>query len=902
MLLNIVFGWHLDGLSFPETINGIGCDEFGTLIVGPAGLSQALALRLGIVRPLVPQAVRIARYMKALEGFNDGNQFFSKSFELDAWSTSSRLLVLRDELIAAGWNGKYTNQSTPKLRTLEIAEQLIFPLGSASEILRDILCKSQTQTFRRLPIKSISIVGSKALLPETWRRIFDYLEASGIIIREIGSQRNFPKDTDLGKVQQFLVSRENTELNNDGSITILEADDQFQLAEVAACWLKANSDLENLVLLRDASTPILDSYCQQYALPRIGGHKASRWRSVLQVLPLMFQTCWLPANPYRTLELLSLPQGPIPKSLGYFFIQALRKEPGFRSDSWALAWQQASEKLAGESEVPDDLRSTRPPDFAKSLRFWLEPDRHDSKLGMPIEQALTICRQVRKWAAANIREERSNELLVRAITFAHELEDALITTGLTRVSQITLNRMIEAVAGEGCKPEQWRAEASFWSSIDHPGQLWGTTHSLLWWGFNERADLFVQPSTWSTLERQILDSQGVHLESKTANILRQASSWKQALLNVSSEVLICRSRTEKGHPSRAHPLWHEIEPIVRAAPKGLVTQAHTVLSEQNPVIGKKRLPLSSIETKKLPKAQRIWTAPPGQIFQRNTESVTSMRELLGCPMAWVLRYRAQLHPGILLSLPSGDTLIGDIAHKVFRKIFESAELRDKPEAVRTRAKVIFDHLVETAGLPLLLRGQAVARENAKESIAKAAEQFSIFLCDAQYDVVACEARFSAPFGDGHFTGDMDTVLKDLDGNLFIVDFKWNKFMKYRVEEITRGHHLQLFAYAWLQTVSTGQVPRVGYYMLRQRRLIHCGGDSTLDFGEFVPSAPHLEYWTRAESTYFHEIETLKSGIICASGIPVAESPAKSADQLFLDPPCKFCTYGNICGLKGSTDG
>ncbi|MCC7532122.1 MAG: hypothetical protein IT342_26700 [Candidatus Melainabacteria bacterium] len=138
MALDIVFGWHLDGFTYPETSTGKDF-SLGSLVVGPAGLAQQLALRLGVTKPFLPQAVRIANYMRALEQIDDGDQFYSKSFALDSWSTASCLLVMREQLISAGWDGNPVTQASRKLLSFSAVEQVVFPLGSPSETLRAIL-------------------------------------------------------------------------------------------------------------------------------------------------------------------------------------------------------------------------------------------------------------------------------------------------------------------------------------------------------------------------------------------------------------------------------------------------------------------------------------------------------------------------------------------------------------------------------------------------------------------------------------------------------------------------------------------------------------------------------------------------------------------------------------------
>jgi hypothetical protein len=45
----------------------------------------------------------MANYLAALRKVDNGKQLYSVSFGIDALSTASNLLVLRDELVANGW-------------------------------------------------------------------------------------------------------------------------------------------------------------------------------------------------------------------------------------------------------------------------------------------------------------------------------------------------------------------------------------------------------------------------------------------------------------------------------------------------------------------------------------------------------------------------------------------------------------------------------------------------------------------------------------------------------------------------------------------------------------------------------------------------------------------------------
>ena len=903
MAFEIVFGWHLDGATYPETCD-MAASNLGDLVVGPAGLASQLAMRLGVCKPFVSQSVRIARYLKALAACDDGNQFFSASFALDAWSTASCLLVMRDQLIAAGWDGKVILNETPILSSLALVEEIAYPLYSGAETLRAVLNALKSEPKANVPIRRIKLITPMALLPKVWQEIMSCLVRMGVEVKEVDGPLNFDTTTDIGRVQHYLTSGEKLELKNDGSFYLLEGDDEYQIAEVVAAWLSTNgSQLSELVALRGAPTVVLDAFCSRYGLPRFGGHANSRWRSALQVLPLMIESCWQPANPRRTLELISLPESPIPRFLSYHFIQALRAEPGFGGIQWSSAWLAAEKDLRSNGHAPGALIDEESflvgavdqtvLNTLKRLRFWLEPDRHDPAVGLPIAQAVAICRRVGEWASSNLRQSGASEMFLQAFKSAKELEQTLTESGLVFIKKIQLDRILDAVAGEGSKPERWHAQAAPWSNIDHPGQIWGSAAKLLWWGFTDNSQSYWQSDPWTPADLKCLKESFLFIDRPDHIVRREAYSWRQAILNVKEQMFVCRTRVRHALQSNLHPFWQELEDLTDSSKDWTSGQAHKILCNSRPIVAGESLHVKLVPTKVMPVAHRYWVAPRGKIVQRAKESATSMRELFGCPMAWVLKYHAKLHKTAVLNLQEGDLLIGDIAHKVFRRLFSDNTWSSN--SLVPSAESYFDDFVETVGLPLLLPGKNLERQNAKRLIVESAVEFARLLTSAGLIPEGCEVHKEATFGQGNFIGDLDIVLKDSSGNSFIVDYKWSRGLKYKISEISKAHQLQLAAYAWLESIDTNQFGRVGYYMLRQKRLLHCG-DTPLSIGQQVLSLPVAEIWQNAESDYQTILGQLGEGSICASGVTQTGEVLASPNRNFsVEAPCKFCDYGNLCG-------
>src|SRR5690625_7449083 len=102
--MRIEFGWSLDGAAWSDGQGG-----HGTARMGPRALVQLLQNRLGLTRPSVEQAVRVAPYMRLVEehlaALPDPSAFWrGRSFAVDPWSTARPLLSWRNAGVETGWH------------------------------------------------------------------------------------------------------------------------------------------------------------------------------------------------------------------------------------------------------------------------------------------------------------------------------------------------------------------------------------------------------------------------------------------------------------------------------------------------------------------------------------------------------------------------------------------------------------------------------------------------------------------------------------------------------------------------------------------------------------------------------------------------------------------------------
>ena len=90
--MDVVFGWSLDGRCHPLSSNGAD-NALGLPVLGPQGFLFLLETALGLTRPQLPAAVRIARTQARLRDLDDGKRLYSASFARDSWATARQVLA-----------------------------------------------------------------------------------------------------------------------------------------------------------------------------------------------------------------------------------------------------------------------------------------------------------------------------------------------------------------------------------------------------------------------------------------------------------------------------------------------------------------------------------------------------------------------------------------------------------------------------------------------------------------------------------------------------------------------------------------------------------------------------------------------------------------------------------------
>ena len=291
----------------------------GEAWAGPRFLLNLLETQLGLGGPVVPAALRAATLVSAIAA-TEG--FWSASARVDPLGTARTLLDWRDALWMAGWRGE-------PLRAGRLAALAKVTSAAPPGMPDRIAAVADVLERRAADVEELVRVEPTDDLPPAWRVLVDRLAARGTRVTPTVLA---PADArgDLARAQLLSFAPE-----ADGTLQLLRPHGPLQAAEEVAAWLGARRDLAQTVVV--GADPVLDAALRRHGLPTTGSARPARDNALLQILPLVLALGWSPPDPQRVLELLTLPDGPVPRGLAGRLARALHEQPAVDSDPWRAA-------------------------------------------------------------------------------------------------------------------------------------------------------------------------------------------------------------------------------------------------------------------------------------------------------------------------------------------------------------------------------------------------------------------------------------------------------------------------------------------------------------------------------------------------------------------------------------
>jgi len=889
------------GLKYDGPVPAPFENNMGAITVGPVGLLRVLENQLGIPGEESSFTTRLIQYLAALDESQYQNAFYAESYDSDPFSVARTLLQWRDQWYLAGWNGSFPKDVPARLTDMTALEQ---HAGSVDQGLGQRLQHVITLLAENpVAIESIELRDEITDFPYLWRELINAIGVPVTTIDKLVPQA--PKTTDLGKLQQHLLSQSNQSavekisLLNDGTLTVLGAHSANETTPLVAYlsqrWLTQEPD-QSVAILAEQRGDLLDEAMEAAGAPRLGFTALSPWRPIFQILPLVCELLWEPLNPTALFQFLSHPVGPVPARVRQKLAQVVREIPGIGS----LEWQRMLAQCLDDEEATNG--SVSRDKLQQRIEYWVESPRVSPQVGIDSKRLRERAKRVADWLVGLL--ESSNDESLQALyhvalnqvqEFEHAVE-RLHDFGRDSLTRDNVLRLIEDVRGNGAPITDRHAEVipgfSLALRAEHSGSFNSPVDALIWWDCQASDRVHRWP--FSQTERKALTANGVQLQSEAEQLEWLGKAWLRPLLCTKQHCTIVSHHDVE----RQHPLWEQISSIT----EGL----HTLPASEPSTAEILGIPLQPLEHRTLPGKSRWWQLDEKiKLDKREFESFSSLDAFINSPYQWLLNYAARIRPGSLGTIKDGNLLKGNIAHRLYEEFFNAhpkiAQIKISEVAGWVDENIL--SLLEKEGALLLEAGRQAECEQLITQLQYSLEVLTTHLQQAHVETVKTELKQEGMYYGGKLTGSIDLLATRSDGSEAVVDIKWGG-RNYRRDSMRANSYLQLATYAQLRQNKNGDdSPKLGYFIVTDAHLLSLNHDFFPEAEQITPTAEEnwQEFWQRFEYSWKWRRKQFDGGLIEVTVTNTLPTESSQPGDRGLDIPDESDTFSDYSVLTGWDD-
>jgi hypothetical protein len=656
----------------------------------------------------------------------------------------------------------------------------------------------------------------------------------------------------------------------------------------------------SLLLIRDGDPrthAILDSALRRHGLAVPGLRLSSTHRPACQVLPLFLQLSWEPVDTALLVQFLQLSVSPVPGSVRWRLLRAVREAPGYGSKEWHEARDKAIASLRDRYGHEAAERA------ATALQQWIDDvPRIPDGTRVPVIQVMDRTRQVAEWlnrmAHAGDEPDPTFRIAHRQAQLLLELLDLHPAPDLLRLE---LEGLLREVTATGTETVAFPRQAGALRVVGSPAAVLEEASTVVWWQCVGASVPREPRPFWSDEEVAWLSQRGVELHSPRERLLHRARELARPVLAARDRVILVQPQHVFGERQESHPIWDQIVARIapdRAAQRRLTLDAEELLRADGPLAPLVReRPVES-----LPAPARLLCTSHRPIRLREQESPSSLERLLSCPLRWGLSYGASLWPRDLAVIPTGPLFLGTVAHRVVESVLGEhldAEL-PVPEEVEERIGLRFDALLPQVAAPLLRPEREAERGQVRATLVRSTGELVRLLRLGDYRIATIEKAHDKPLGDGRLGGRTDLVLRrQRDGLVAVVDLKWaGKTNKLRA--LREGTALQLAAYSHLlREGDAGGWPPTAYFLFPSRQLLSTR-PAEFPGCQRVDGPDEGAVWARVVRSLDAVRERLARGEVEVPFLTAEDRKGFSGfgdDGIAIPAPCRYCEYQLLCGAE-----
>lgn len=870
--MKLIYGLQLDNHSLPRPDA-----EAGVHYIGPNGLLTLFETWYGLGgHPNDIDYLRVEQYRQALLWHlaqATAQPFYKKSFEADPFTTAAEMLSRRDELLLAGWEFGKTMDTPARLATiaeiegsfhLEQEDGLQLAFGYAD---RFHAMMSALDGQEKIPIDEAWTNEPLALLPRHFQRFFEKIGLkTGTPVRQMPLP-SIPSEptTDLQRFQQRLANSQpasgKSNLNNDGTLLLLRTRRSSESAAWLAQLLRLNFEASNSrkpIFLISERSHALDMALMQEGHPSLGLLSSSLARPTLQILKLVTAFLWEPVNPYHILEFVSLSVKPLADELATLIANQVAAMPGIQGEGWYSMVNRFFEELA-ENEPLTVVNEQR-----RQYNFWFERRRYDMGRTAPKNEVTAIFDYLRQWAISAFEASGGrNQSLIVLSEQAKRVAELLNALPEQELGHLELERIVRTIYEPSPVVFQ-QQEAGSLPYVQHPGAFTGAVEDVWWWNFTQQE----QPhffSKWSKNERAWLTQIGIQPDTPAQENARQLWQQSRPILAATERLMLILPESVDGTAVNPHPLFGDLQ----AAFGNLEDITQQLGGSEQAFAQHFNLPIyEAVTLRQLGRPTPFIKINNPSNMQRERESLTSLETLFYYPYQWFFKYKIKLNKSSILSVVPDNTLMGNLAHRVFEKLLKEDIHKMSKAEVETRVEQESRRLLAREGAVLLLYGREPDRVAFVNKLKFAAWSLVTHIRDNDWRVVETEKVLDGKFppkeevNGTDVKGIADLVLERA-GEWAIVDIKW-RGSGWRESVIRNEEDLQLVLYARL-VAPPDTWAHTAYFIVENGKLLARNTRAFQHISPISPTHDHNEVneriLTRMQTTWQWRMGQLGKGLV-----------------------------------------
>lgn len=821
-----------------------GC-ELGKKVVGPQGLLAELELRAGLTGRYLDDFQRAIFYARAMKkAISDTpTLFFAKSFEKDKLGTATIVLGWRDTLVKTGWNKSITGSN--RLNDLAAVEAYFEEKGEADRWR--ILLEFAKATPLLNKTDCIEVTCKKELLEPLYRQLLDNMVSQGC---KVCYTPLSIKDDLSGKASFFLFN------NN----------------LVMAEWLAQQSLSENDVVVCD-DTSILNLDLALADKPQVET-ESNAIGAIMQIFTLGLGLLNKPINIETLMAYLQLPSTPLSSlyvkrqaednSVYYKSLRRVLLEQLLNDNGIGEAWDTLINEAVYDYDGNDLTKSNKRANVLLFINQWNQVKGTGDNCVIDKAEIVKYLEAMRKWAKSNLYDE-SKSVQFNAVADSCEtmlmlLEDEpeSIKVHDLMLWAAQINRPVE-LATLTARKGSINVTRAVTDIHTMPNSLyWSCTTAE--YSFQYELD-FLSPG-----EIDILKRSGLEVADREMLLKAKREVMLGVLSNVRERIVMLECEIIGGEVPVEDPIATELR-----------HKGNLKLQPQLP--GQFDLEQMPVDTEPTKRGEYqvdpsvfslIDTPKENGGLKRDSESYSSLDELIQRPFDYVMDYILHLNEYGKAAMADMDTVKGKVAHKYVEELTKKGQRN--VTVMRKMHNSQYDDMVnslaETTGAILLLEENELEFKRFKSLLQKSVDVLLNIIEQNALTIVGTEEKYEVIIPViGKMTAYVDFVLTDRDDNYVIIDFKWSESTTYK-KKLEQNDALQLSVYRAVveqhlrDSGSDRKVSFMGYFVLPRHTLYTVYDNLKHHDGiEVVEAENYNDLMELAANSYIYRMNQLKSGLI-----------------------------------------